>query len=75
MFFIIVCQLQYGETALHVADDVEVIDYLLNIGLNTEDHDKVLLLTLLLLTCSYCFKLFRVATHHFSEHALNVVYL
>ncbi|XP_062506749.1 ankyrin-3-like isoform X2 [Corticium candelabrum] len=30
----------YGETALHVADDVEVIDYLLNIGLNTEDHDK-----------------------------------
>ena len=61
----IVCQLQLGKTALHVADNVEVVDYLLSIGLNIEDRDKVLLLILLLLTCSYCFKLFRMATHHF----------
>ena len=44
------CQLQEGETALHVADDVEVVDYLLIIGLNVEARDEVLLLTLLLLT-------------------------
>ena len=61
----IVCQLQLGKTALHVADNVEVVDYLLSIGLNIEDRDEVLLLTLRLLTCSYCFKLFRMATHHF----------
>ena len=61
----IVCQLQHRKTALHVADNVEVVDYLLSIGLNIEDCDEVLLLTLLLLTCSYCFKLFRMATHHF----------
>ena len=59
------CQLQGGETALHVAGNVEVVDYLLSIGLNIEDRDKVLLLTLRLLTCSYCFKLFRRATHLF----------
>ena len=41
------CQLQDGWTALHVAGNVEVVDYLLRIGLNTEDRDKVLLLTLL----------------------------
>ena len=61
----IVCRLQLGKTALHVAGNVEVVDYLLSIGLNIEDHDKVLLLILLLLTCSYCFKLFRMAPHHF----------
>ena len=61
----IVCQLQLGRTALHVADNVEVVDYLLSIGLNIEDRDEVLLLTLCLLTCSYCFKLFSMATHHF----------
>ena len=59
------CQLQSGETALHVAGNVEVVDYLLNIGLNIEDCDEVFLLALLLLTCSYCFKLFRMVTHHF----------
>ena len=69
------CQLQEGETALHIARNVEVVDYLLIIGLNIEDRDKVLLLTLLLLTCSYCFKLFRMATHHFSVHVVMVVYL
>ena len=37
------CQLQDGRTALHVANNVEVVDYLLSIGLNTEDRDKVLL--------------------------------
>ena len=69
------CQLQYGLTALHVAGNVDVVDYLLRIGLNIEDRDKVLLLTLLLLTCSYCFKLFRLTTHHFSRHVVLVVYL
>ena len=69
------CQLQDGGTALHVADNVEVIDYLLSIGLNTEDRDEVLLLTLLVLTCSYCFKLFRLATHHFSGHVVIFTYL
>ena len=69
------CQLQHGKTALHVAGNVDVIDYLLSIGLNIEDCDKVLLLTLLLLTCSYCFKLFRMATHHFLRHVVMVVYL
>ena len=69
------CQLQYGLTALHVAGNVDVVDYLLIIGLNIEDRDTVLLLTLLLLTCSYCFKLFRIATHHFSGHVVMVVYL
>ena len=59
------CQLQRGWTALHVAVNVEVVDYLLSIGLNIEDRDEVLLLTLHLLTCSYCVKLFRMATHHF----------
>ncbi|XP_062506307.1 ankyrin repeat and KH domain-containing protein 1-like [Corticium candelabrum] len=29
-----------GETALHVAGNVEVVDYLLSIGLNVEDRDK-----------------------------------
>ena len=58
------CQLQRGWTALHVAGNAEVVDYLLSIGLNIEDRDEVLLLALLLLTC-YCFKLFRMATHHF----------
>ncbi|XP_062506278.1 kinase D-interacting substrate of 220 kDa-like [Corticium candelabrum] len=29
-----------GWTALHVAGNVEVVDYLLRIGLNTEDRDK-----------------------------------
>ena len=61
----IVYQLQCGRTALHVAGNVEVVDYLFSIGLNIEDRDEVLLLILLLLTCSYCFKLFRMATHHF----------
>ena len=69
------CQLQDGWTALHVAGNVDVVDYLLSIGLNLEDCDAVLLLTLLLLTCSYCFKLFRLATHHFSGHVVMVVYL
>ena len=69
------CQLQDGETALHVAGNVEVVDYLLIIGLNIEDRDEVLLLTLLLLTCSYCFKLFSMAPHHFSMHVIMVVYL
>ena len=69
------CQLQIGWTALHVAGNVDVVDHLLSIGLNIEDCDKVLLLTLLLLTCSYCFKLFRLATHHFSWHVVMVVYL
>ena len=69
------CQLQYGETALHIAGNVEVVDYLLIIGLNIEDRNEVLLLTLLLLTCSYCFKLFSWATHHFSRHVVVVVYL
>ena len=69
------CQLQYGETALRLANNVEVVDYLLSIGLNTEDRDKVLLLTLLVLTCSYCFKLFSMATHHFSGHVVKVTYL
>ena len=69
------CQLQLGETALHFAGNVEVVDYLLSIGLNIEDRDKVLLLTLLLLTCSYRFKLFRLTTHHFSMHVFMVVYL
>ena len=69
------CQLQEGETALHVARNVEVVDYLLIIGLNIEDRDEVLLLTLLLLTCSYCFKLFSMATHHFSQHVIIVFYL
>ena len=69
------CQLQYGWTALHVAVNVDVVDYLLRIGLNIEDRDEVLLLTLLLLTCSYCFKLFRMATHHFLRHVVMVVYL
>ena len=69
------CQLQYGRTALHVAGNVDVVGYLLNVGLNIEDRDTVLLLTLLLLTCSYCFKLFRIATHHFSRHVVMVVYL
>ena len=69
------CQLQVGETALHIAGNVEVADYLLSIGLNIEDRDMVLLSTLLLLTCSYCFKLFSLATHHFSMHVLRVVYL
>ena len=59
------CQLQGGETALHVAGNVEVVDYLLSIGLNIEDRDTVLFLTIHLLTCSYCFKLFRMAAHHF----------
>ena len=68
------CQLQNGQTALHVANNVEVVDYLLSIGLNTEDRDKVLLLTLLVLTCSYCFKLFRLATHHFLGHVVMVTY-
>ncbi|XP_062506293.1 ankyrin repeat domain-containing protein 1-like [Corticium candelabrum] len=36
----IVCRLQLGKTALHVAGNVEVVDYLLSIGLNIEDHDK-----------------------------------
>ena len=49
------CQLQDGWTALHIAGNVDVVDYLLNIGLNIEDRSTVLLLTLLLLTCSYCF--------------------
>ena len=71
----IVCQLQGGETALHVAGSVEVVDYLLSIGLNIEDRDEVLLLTLRLLTCSYCFKLFRMAAHHFYVHVFVVVYL
>ena len=61
----IVFQLQNGETALHVAGNVEIVDYLLSIGLNIEDRDEILLLTLLFLTCSYCFKLFSMATHHF----------
>ena len=61
----IVCQVQDGKTALHVAGNVDVVDYLLSIGLNIEDRDEVLLLALLLLTSSYCFKLFRMATHHF----------
>ena len=69
------CQLQEGATALHVARNVEVFDYVVGIGLNIEDRNKVLLLTLLLRTCSYCFKLFRMATHHFSRHVLMVVYL
>ena len=69
------CQLQDRQTALHVAHNVEVVDYLLSIGLNTEDRDEVLLLTLLVLTCSYCFKLFRMATHHFSRHVVMVTYL
>ena len=69
------CQLQYGETALHVAGNVEVVDYLLSIGLNIEDRDEVLLLILILLTCSYCLKLFSMATHHLSGHVLMVVYL
>ena len=69
------CQLQFGATALHVAGNVKVVDNLLIIGLNIEDRTEVLLLTLLLLTCSYCFKLFRMATHHFSWHVVNVVYL
>ena len=69
------CQLQIGFTALHVAGNVDVVDYLLSIGLNIEDRHEVLLLTLLLLTCSYCFKLFSGATHHFSGHVLMVVYL
>ena len=69
------CQLQNGQTALHVANNVEVVDYLLSIGLNTEDREKVLLLTLLVLTCSYCFKLFRMATHHFFWHVVVVNYL
>ena len=69
------CQLQFGWTALHFAGNVDVVDYLLSIGLNIEDRDKVLLLTLLLLTCSYCFKLFRMATHHFSRHVMMFVYL
>ena len=69
------CQLQYALTALHVAGNVDVVDYLLSIGLNIEDRDKVLLLALLFLICSYCFKLFRMATHHFSGHVLMVVYL
>ena len=69
------CQLQVGETALHIACNVEVIDYLLSIGLNIEDRSKVLLLTLLLLTCSYRFKLFRLTTHHSSMHVFMVVYL
>ena len=69
------CQLQYGETALHIAGNVDVVDYLLSIGLNIEDRHEVLLLTLLLLTCSYCFKLFSMATHHFSMHVFVVVYL
>ena len=69
------CQLQHGCTALHIAGNVDVVDYLLAIGLNIEDRDAVLLSTLLLLTCSYCFKLFRLATHHFSGHVLMVVYL
>ena len=38
------CQLQIGCTALHVAGNVDVVDYLLIIGLNIEDRDKVLLL-------------------------------
>ena len=69
------CQLQEGEKALHVAGNVDVVDYLLIIGFNIEDRIEVLLLTLLLLTCSYCFKLFRMATHHFSVHVVMVVYL
>ena len=69
------CQLQVGNTALHFARKVEVFDYVVGIGLNVEARNKVLLLTLLLLTCSYCFKLFRMATHHFSWHVLGVVYL
>ena len=69
------CQLQFGKTALHFAGNVDVVDYLLSIGLNIEDRDTVLLLTLLLLTCSYCFKLFSLATHHFSWHVVLVVYL
>ena len=69
------CQLQEGATAVHVARNVEVFDYVVGIGLNIEDRDAVLLLTLLLLTCSYCFKLFRMATHHFSWHVMLVVYL
>ena len=69
------CPLQKGETAVHVARNVKVVDYLLIIGLNIEDRDEVLLLTLLLLTCSYCFKLFRMATHRFSWHVVMVVYL
>ena len=71
----IVCQLQFGCTALHFAGNAEVVDYLLSIGLNIEDRNEVLLLTLLLLTCSYCFKLFRLATHHFLRHVFVVVYL
>ena len=71
----IVCQLQFGETALHVARNVEIIDYVVGIGLNIEARNKVLLLTLLLLTCSYCFKLFRMATHRFSWHVVMVIYL
>ena len=67
--------LQDGETALHVASNVEVVDYLLRIGLNIEDCDTVFLLTLLLLTCSYCFKLFSGAIHHFFRHVVIVVYL
>ena len=58
------CQLQCGWIALHVAGNVEVVDYLLSIVLNIEYRDEVLLLTLLLFTCSYFFKLFRMATHH-----------
>ena len=69
------CQLQEGETALHVTGNVEVFDYIVGIGLNVEARNKVLLLTLLLLTCSYCFKLFSMATHHFSGHVVMVVYL
>ena len=69
------CQLQYGLTALHVAGNVDVVDYLLSIGLNIEDRNMVLLLTLLLLTCSYCFKLFSLATHRFSLDVVMVVYL
>ena len=69
------CQLQSGLTALHVAVNVDVVDYLLRIGLNIEDRNTVLMLTLLLLTCSYCFKLFSLATHHFSWHVVMVVYL
>ena len=69
------CQLQDGEAALHVTGNVEVFDYLLRIGLNIGDCDTVFLLKLLLLTFSYCFKLFSGAIHYFFRHVVIVVYL
>ena len=43
----IVCQLQDGATALHIACNVEVVTYLLSRSFNIEGRDKVLLLILL----------------------------